>query len=60
MLNLNGNAKYQLAKSLTELAIQNNLINKYEDCAQTAKEVSRFFNTIVSTIDNSENAENAD
>ncbi len=55
MSDLNDNAKYQLAKSLTELAIQNNLIDRYEDTARTAKEVSRFFDTIVNTIGKSEN-----
>lgn len=50
MLALNDTAKYQLAKSLTELAIQNNLITKYEDSAKTAEETVKFFDTITNTI----------
>lgn len=52
--NLNSTSKYQLAKSFTELAIQNNLINKYEDSESTAKEVTRFFDTIIDNIGKSE------
>lgn len=43
-------AKYQLAKTFTELAIQNDLINKRETATETAREVTNFFNTIVKTI----------
>ena len=50
MLPLNDTAKYQLAKSLTELAIQNNLITKYEDSAKTAEETVKFFDTITSMV----------
>ena len=42
-------AKYQLAKTFTELAIQNDLIDKRATAA-TAEEVTNFFNTIVKTI----------
>lgn len=49
-MNLTENAKYTLAKSFTELAIQNGLINHYEDAEETAKEVTTFFNTIVDSI----------
>jgi len=50
MLPLNDTAKYQLAKSLTELAIQNNLITQYEDSAKTAEEAVKFFDTITSMV----------
>lgn len=42
--------KYQLAKTFTELAIQNDLICKHATASETAKEVTLFFNTIVKTI----------
>ena len=47
-MGVNESAKYQLAKTFTELAIQNNLIDKH--ATETAKEVTNFFNTIVKTI----------
>ncbi len=50
MLPLNDTAKYQLAKSLTELAIQNNLITQYEDSAKTAEETVKFFDTITNMV----------
>lgn len=53
----NKNEKYQLAKSLTELAIQNNLIAKYEDSADTAKEVTKFFDSVFATVGKSKNAD---
>ena len=43
-------AKYQLAKTFTELAIQNDLIDKRATATATAEEVTNFFNTIVKTI----------
>lgn len=52
--NLNSTTKYQLAKSFTELAIQNNLISKCEDSESAAKEVARFFDTIAANIGKSE------
>lgn len=36
-MSVNESAKYQLAKTFTELAIQNNLIAKYATAAETAK-----------------------
>lgn len=50
----NSTAKYQLAKSFTELAIQNNLINKCKDSESTAKEVARFFDAIFDNVGKSE------
>lgn len=47
---LTDNARYQLAKSFTELAIQNNLIDHYEDSAKTAKEVAIFFDTVFNVV----------
>ena len=41
-MHLNETSKYTLAKSFTELAIQNGLINQYADSADTAKEVTTF------------------
>ena len=49
-MGVNESAKYQLAKTFTELAIQNNLIDKHATATETAKEVTNFFNTIVKTI----------
>ena len=46
-------AKNQLAKTFTELAIQNGLIARCENARETAKEVTCFFNTIVKTINDS-------
>ncbi len=54
---LDTNAKYNLAKSLTELAIQNNLISKYANSADTAKEVSKFFDTVFATVGESESTD---
>lgn len=51
---LTSTSKYQLAKSFTELAIQNNLISKCEDSESTAKEVACFFDTIIDSIGKSE------
>ena len=45
--------KFELAKSLTELAIQNNLINQCSKTEDTAKEITDFFNVIVANIDES-------
>lgn len=52
---LNNTEKYHLAKSLTELAIQNDLIEICEDSTETAKAVSNFFDTLINTIGNSIN-----
>lgn len=48
----NDSTKYTLAKTFTELAIQNNLITRYESAEDTAKEVTTFFNTIIDTVNN--------
>ena len=48
---LNESTKYILAKTFTELAIQNDLIVKCSDASDTAMEVTTFFNTIMDTID---------
>lgn len=56
-INISDTAKYQLAKSFTELAIQNDLINRYEDSESTAQEVVRFFDTIFDNIGKSDNNE---
>ena len=47
---LNDNAKYNLAKSFTELAIQNGLIVQCEDAAETAEQTTIFFDTVVNTL----------
>ena len=39
-----------LQKTFTELAIQNDLIDKRATATATAEEVTNFFNTIVKTI----------
>lgn len=56
-MRMNDNAKSSLAKTFTELAIQNGLIACCEDSVETAKEVSAFFNTIVDTIEGTANNE---
>ena len=47
---LTDNAKLQLARSFTELALQNNLIDKCEDASLTAKEVVCFFDTVFDNL----------
>ena len=49
-MGVNESAKYQLAKTFTELAIQNDLIDNRATATATAVEVTNFFNTIVKTI----------
>lgn len=56
-MSISDTAKYQLAKSFTELAIQNDLISKYEDSESTAQEVVCFFDTIFDNIGKSDNNE---
>lgn len=48
---ISDNAKYNLAKSFTELAIQNDLFTRYENPADTAKDIALFFDTIIHSID---------
>ena len=48
---MNYNEKYILAKSFTELAIQNGLISQCVNSVKTAEEVTTFFKTIIDTID---------
>lgn len=43
-------AKYQLAKFWTQLDIQNNLFHDHEHSAETAKEITTFFDAIVDTV----------
>ena len=42
-MGVNESAKYQLAKTFTELAIQNDLIDKRATATATAEEVSRRY-----------------
>lgn len=51
MSNLSGSSKHQYAKSFTELAIQQDLFNKYEDPVKAAEEIAKFFNTLVAKLD---------
>lgn len=51
-MNINNDAKYTLAKTFTELAIQNDLIKAYDNAADTANEVTAFFNSIIENIGN--------
>ncbi|MCI8928462.1 MAG: hypothetical protein HFI96_12340 [Lachnospiraceae bacterium] len=39
-----------LAKSVTELAIQGNLITTHESSEDTAKEIATFYNTFVDEV----------
>lgn len=50
----NNDGKCLYAKAFTELAIQNGLIIPRESAADTAVEVTTFFNTIIDTIDKKE------
>ena len=50
-MNLTDRDKITLAKSFTELAIENNLITPCADHVKTANEVTAFFNTIIDTIE---------
>lgn len=43
--------KNVLAKTFTELAIQNGLITRYANADETAEQVNLFFNTIRNNID---------
>lgn len=54
-IDLTPHDKFILAKTFTELAIQNNLICKSADAGETAEQVNLFFNTIRNNIDNSDN-----
>lgn len=42
--------KLTIAKSFTELAIQNGLFHYNEDSAKTATEVAKFFNTVADSL----------
>lgn len=50
--------KYDLAKSFTELAIQNGLIIKCSNATDTAKQVTTFFKTVMETLDPPANSSN--
>jgi hypothetical protein len=49
-MNISNEVKYTLAKTFTELAIQNDLIKAYDNAADTANEVTTFFNSIIENI----------
>ena len=49
-MNISTEAKYTLAKTFTELAIQNGLISAYHNAADTANEVTTFFKSIIENI----------
>ena len=49
-MNISNDAKYTLAKTFTELAIQNGLIRANNNAADTANEVTTFFNSIIENI----------
>lgn len=51
MISLDDEYKIAVAKELTSLAIENNMISKYSDSDHTAKEVTKFFRTIFETLD---------
>lgn len=52
MVKLDIQYKLSLAKTFTELAIQNDLICKYDNASDTANAVCDFFQTIVDNLDN--------
>ena len=49
-MNISNEAKSTLAKTFTELAIQNGLIRVNNNAADTANEVTTFFNSIIENI----------
>ena len=49
-MDFNDTVRYNLAKSFTELAIQNNLFSQYENGSETAKDIVDFFNTVLETV----------
>lgn len=49
-MQLNYSDLVALAKSITELAIQGNLITAHESSEDTAKEVATFYNTFVDEV----------
>jgi len=51
MIKLKNDYKIATAKTLTELAIQNNLIQRYNEEQATAKAVCAFFKTIYDELD---------
>lgn len=58
-MNLADSTKLSLAKTFTELAIQNDLITHCSNASDTANEVTTFFNTIIDTIEcNTDNIDN--
>ena len=57
MIKLNDDFKITTAKALTELAIQNELIYKYNDEEKTAKAVCTFFKTIFDELDSNAETE---
>ncbi|MBP3617901.1 MAG: hypothetical protein J6J38_07680 [Lachnospiraceae bacterium] len=54
-MELTNSDKFLLAKTFTELAIQNDLITHWQEPEATAKEVTTFFNTVYETLDSKEN-----
>lgn len=50
MLDMSEKDIFVLAKSFTELAIQNNMISANEDSSKTAESVVQFFNTLVEKL----------
>jgi hypothetical protein len=51
MIKLDNNYKLSLAKECTMLALQNNMIAKYSDSVDTAKEVAKFYKTLFENLD---------
>lgn len=54
MIKLTTDYKVKTAKTLTELSIQNNLINQYSDEKETAEAICTFFKTIYDKLDSDE------
>lgn len=47
---ITANELRSLAKSLTELAIQNNLVHKYSENEESAKQLALFYKTIYENL----------
>lgn len=55
MVTLSETYKLSFAKSVTELAIQNNLFAPSDEPSELAKDVTTFFKTVYETVDNDAN-----
>lgn len=55
MVKLTDNYKLNLAKTVTELAIQNGFFVRSDDPAEMAEDITKFFKTVFETADSDAN-----